>query len=1032
MKMRKIFIVTALIIISSIGAFAQFGKNKVQYDEFKWKYIQSLHFDVYYDEGTKYLAEFTAVSAERSLKAIQKTLNHKVKDRITLIVYNSHNEFQQTNVISSFMPEGVGGVTELFKNRVVIPFQGNYSQLDHVIHHELVHAVINDMFYGGSLQNAISTAGGFFIPLWMNEGFAEWQSIGGMDTETDMFMRDLTISEKLPPLNRLNGYLAYRGGQTFYWYVAENYGSQKVGDLINKLRIHKDANTAFKSAFNMDMEEFSEKWERDIKKYYWPDLDVFDDPKDFAVELTDHEKDRSFYNSSPAISPDGRKMAFISAEGGLFGIFVRDIDDKETTRKLVSSFRSQDFEDLNMLSPGISWSRNGKKLAISAKSGGEDAIFIVEEETGDYEKLRFGLKSISSVQWSKDGKELAFVATKDEKSDIFIYNFDSKNIINLTDDVFSENYPVWSPDSRTIYYLSDRNGIYSENKNPENYNIWQHEIYSSDIYKIDVETMEVTRLTYDPENNKTSIAVSPDEEKLLFVSDKNGIGNIYEMKLDNGSTRPITNSINGITQLDLALDASKVLFTVQINGGYDIYMLRYPFDINLEIDELPLTDFKKRIMENQKVLDAIVESDDEAQQKQELIGYGDFEVDFSSQQIVKPNSDVIQEDDSANRDTDNENSASNYTLTDSGFVEKDYKISFSPDLVMGAPNYNTFFGVQGTTQMLFSDELGNHQIMFQANLLIDLRNSQFYLGYYYLPNIIDYRFNMYHTSAVVYGDFDYLYRFRNFGGGIRGIYPFSLFKRLEFGADLMYLEKSNISIQEIEPEGKFLAVPEVRFVHDNTLFGFMGPREGSRYYVGVKGSPKFGDDGVGFATFEGDFRYYIPLGSLFGIAARGAGGASFGPNPQTFFLGGTENWINREFVNNRIPFDDPEDFAFMEFKMPMRGFAVSELTGSRYFLTNFEFRFPVMAAFFAGPIPLIQGMMGAVFYDMGGAWTDSFTAINEDPATGKKSPGNLLMSTGVGLRTSLFGLPFKFDVAWANEYSGWSKPQYLFSLGFDF
>jgi outer membrane protein assembly factor BamA len=145
-----------------------------------------------------------------------------------------------------------------------------------------------------------------------------------------------------------------------------------------------------------------------------------------------------------------------------------------------------------------------------------------------------------------------------------------------------------------------------------------------------------------------------------------------------------------------------------------------------------------------------------------------------------------------------------------------------------------------------------------------------------------------------------------------------------------------------------------------------------------------------------------------------------------------KNWINREFVNNRIPFDDPEDFAFMEFKMPMRGFAVSELTGSRYFLTNFEFRFPVMAAFFAGPIPLIQGMMGAVFYDMGGAWTDSFTAINEDPATGKKSPGNLLMSTGVGLRTSLFGLPFKFDVAWANEYSGWSKPQYLFSLGFDF
>ena len=52
-----------------------------------------------------------------------------------------------------------------------------------------------------------------------------------------------------------------------------------------------------------------------------------------------------------------------------------------------------------------------------------------------------------------------------------------------------------------------------------------------------------------------------------------------------------------------------------------------------------------------------------------------------------------------------------------------YKIKFSPDLINGAAGYSTYFGLQGFTQILLSDMLGNHQIYIGTNLVFDLRNS---------------------------------------------------------------------------------------------------------------------------------------------------------------------------------------------------------------------------------------------------------------------------------------------------------------------
>jgi Tol biopolymer transport system component len=1069
--LNKIIILSLIAFFSFFNfniASAQFGKNKVQYEVFDWKYIESEHFKIYFNNGSYYLAQFAAIEAEKALYAITTLLNFRVNKQIPFVVYDSHNQFQQTNVISSYMPEGVGGVTELFKNRIVVPYEGDWEKFRHVIHHELIHGYINQMFYGGTFQSAIRSGLQIQFPLWMNEGLAEFSSQFGYNTQTDVFMRDVTLSENLKGFNYLNGYFAYRGGQAFYWYVADRYGEERVGDLINNLKILRTVDKAFERSFGMNYEDFSEKWVKDLKKYYLPDIEKYEDPVDFSERLTEAEEDRTFYNTSPAVSPDGEKMAYISAPEGNFGIFIKRLDKqgrKESPENIVKSSRQQDFEDLNILTPGISWNPQGTKIAVSAKAGGEDGIFLIDVETKEYDKILFDMKQISSVTWSPDGDYLAFSGSADQQSDIYIYDIKFRSITNLTDDVFSDVIPVWSHDSRKIYFISDRGENISHNLSKEDIKIWNYNFDQSDIYSVNVRNKDVERLTYDPQYLKTSIASTPDNHSLFYVSDKNGIGNIYSLNLQTLKSKPITNSLKGITQISMSSDASVLVFATLVDGAYDLFKMRHPLDVRLDIDSLPVTKFRQRENEKLTLLESLetAEESESSFEESELIGYGDFEIEFSRQEVVYPNQNAREKDD----DIMIEEALGNNS-GDGDFPIQDYKIKFTPDVIMANPSYSSYFGLMAATQMLFSDELGDHQIYLLVNLLVDLKNSSGFLTYSYMPKLIDYHFSIFQSAGYTYGitkdsfwrqyGARNSYRYRNWGASIFASNPFDRYSRVEWGINWYNASKDFIGVLPEYPsttdplyeqydeyyrnyeeadKSRMMFVPEARYVYDNSSPGMFGPRDGLRYNIGFKGTPKFSDNDIGFLNLEGDFRFYQPVTSYMNLAFRVAGGKSFGPDPTSYFLGGTDNWINSQFAYNALPFEEPEDFAFMNFMMPLRGFNIGQRQGTQFFLVNAEYRFPLFHALVAGPLPiLLTNIQGALFLDMGGTWIGDIAdfqayekvLINEQT---KSIPRDLLMSYGIGVRTGLFGLPFKIDVAWHN-LNGYTKPEWLFSLGFDF
>ena len=1024
---------TALLSIPAMAQEENFGKNKVQYTRFDWSFLQTDHFDIYFYQGGQWLAEFAATAAESAYVSISKSFKYQLVNRVPIILYESHDDFQQTNVVAEYLEEGIGGVTELFKNRVILPFEGDYKKFRHVINHELVHAVINDMFYGGSIQSIITNNISLQLPLWFNEGLAEYEALK-WETDSDMFLRDATVHEYLPAINNLYGYFAYRGGQSIWWYIANKYGDQKIGEILNRIKSTRSVEAGFRGSIGLSMEELSDRWLKEQKVMYWPDIAKREEPADYARQLTNHRKDGSFYNTSPAISPQGDKVAFITDRDDYFDVFVLNTVDGTIIKKLVSGQTTNNLEELHLLTPGISWSPDGKRVALATKAGAQDALLLIDAENGDEEKLTFDLKGIFSVTWSPLGDQLAFVGNTETQSDIFVYNLTTKQLVNLTDDIFSDSSPAWSPDGSTLYFCSDRGDhVTAPSSAPLLYDYRQ-----TDIYRISVQTRAIERVTDWPNSSETSVVVGPSGKNILFVSDRNGINNVYAMDLETKAIRPITNSLSGVYQLSLSKDGTKLAFSSLNYAGFDLFLMRNPFDRDLKIAELEQSDYFKTLYAPKpvaKVDTAAARPKPAAEDSTHLYGK-DIQIDFSSYVFKDQYEESVPRDSTIARMpkiAGNVDSSGQYRINR-------YKLNFTPDIVYGNAGYNTFYGVTGSTVMAFSDLMGDHQIIFATNLLIDLKNSDFLLQYYYLRNRLDIGIGGFHSARFVllYGPANdgsvFLYRFGTYGVNLSGTYPLDRYDRFDFGLNYYSISKENLDDPTEPAQERDVLVPSISYTHDTSLWGITSPVNGSRYRIDLFGTPKLWSTGLEFVNLTEDYRTYIRLGRLYSLAFRLAGGGSFGRNPQTFIIGGVDNWINRTFENGYVPLQNAEDFIFLQVGVPLRGYNYDAKFGSKYGLFNFEFRYPLLAFLQAGPLPVgAQSLGGVFFFDMGSAWyrDHDYVAFTKD-AQGNTVTNDLLMGMGTGVRMYFLAFFVKLDVAWAWYLSSFSPPKYYISLGSDF
>ncbi|MDK9699384.1 MAG: hypothetical protein OEM52_04435, partial [bacterium] len=898
-----------------------------------------------------------------------------------------------------------------------------------IVHHELTHAMMLRKYYGSGLQSVINGISRMPLPLWYIEGLAEYQSRFGWDYEADMYLRDAIVNDWLPPIDQFGGYLDYKGGQSVYWFLENRYGKEKIVDLVNRVKQYREFNRGVRASIGVDVEELSDKWKQWMKNELWPDAAKLESPRNFAMPLTDHKKQENYINNAPSISPNGDKIAFLSDKSDYFDIWLMNAYDGKIIKRLVSGERTSGFEELHWLQPGISWDPTGNYITFGAKADGRDALYILDTRNGNIErKFHFNLDGLYSPSWSPDGKKIAFQGWLHGKCDIFYVTIEDSVLHNLTNDYYSDLEPTWTPDSKSVLFTTDRVENSTLSDSSLLHSLTDHDTRLYDIYQVSIADKKSTRITNDPDRERTPVWV-PGDSAFVYVSDRSGIFNLYYYDLRTQESKALTNVLTGVFQPSVSQQKS-ICFASFFDGGYDIYLM--PSPLNPPHWKQPVTTSYRKTNPTYDPDPIATASVDSITIRDKFAAkFADYVFDDLRPGNKKKKPEPI--------DTVQVASGPD-TIT--VYSTKKYRVKLSPDMLFASAGFSNLSGFQGMGQFMLSDVLGNHVIYLATDLYYDIENTNINGIYYYLPYRIDYGVGGFHN--VYFFDYGWT-RDRSYGANVEMQYPISKFLRIDFSTTFININRSRYTLDKEDYQqiaSRHVLLPGIALVKDNSVWGYAGPANGERFRLSFYWSPDFDNNdpsqygtkwGLDFKTAMLDYRRYFRLNKDYGFAVRSTAGFSDGKSPQRFFLGGEANSLNRgvassAFVNN------VNDVFFSTMVTPLRGSDLYESVGTRYALLNTEFRYPLIRLLALGwPIPaFFYNIRGASFVDVGGTWDNDNFRGSLPVESGAARLHDLKFGFGFGARASLGFAILKYDIAWKSDWIENSLPQHYISLGTEF
>jgi hypothetical protein len=1005
-------LLAALAAVLSSGLQAQtvpFGKNKIQYVDFDWQVLEGDHVDVYYYPEEEEIARLTLAYAEESYAFLERKFQHHPFRRIPLIVYASDQHFEQTNVFPGFIPEGVLGFTEYLKRRIALPFRGDYDQFRQTLRHELVHA-----FQLSKLEETQRAHPRIRRPSpqrvhWFSEGLGEFWS-GEQDSTDDFFIRDLVLNGRLPSIRQFTtmySFASYPLGAELHKYLASRFGEDYIVRVYEDYWKYQDFDEALSRILGVDLEVLSREWKYELEQRHFP---LYADRAPLEVAARPVITDGANY--MPTIWVPARdsipRLLFFSPRTGYTNLYMTDLRRGERgVRTVLEGERSAEFERLHERDSRIDVNAQGV-VAMVSRYLERDALVLYDlndrKTVGRYQWP--DLVGIKSPAWSPDGDRVVFEGLSTSGfSDLYVIDFDRQERTAVTQDRYMDEDPDWSPDGREIVFVSDRTACGKHG--------------SRNLFIHDVDTGETRYLTYGQWIDRGP-RWSNEGTHVAFSSDRGGIFDLYTVDR-TGTGRRVSSMAGAALEPHWLPDDDGLVFSGYSDGRLRIYEYDFP-------DE-PLPDAALVALGETPAAEP---ADAEPAVLTPLAPRGLFTAARTGEEATPGDSAVASV----------EEAPAAVATSSNGAALGSAMVSADPDSLpvgwawddLGAPVVESaerrpyrslssigldFAGGSGFVapglgsaqgaQFLLSDMLGDH-ILFAGVSAVQADDFGEFLDrfsgsllYLDLSHRLNYGAGLFRFSGLFQDVSLNIFEEDSYGGYFIAAYPFSRFSRVELQLGVENSRRRDVDdafdaglsrrntredVRDLTRSG-LLTTNVLSYVKDNTLWLPSGPIDGERYALSIGLTSCFScttksdvteNDVTRSAVGENysiilDYRRYIRTTLRSAWAVRGYAYYSDGEIPGRAVLGGPH---------------------------AMRGYPRFSMAGSRVWLLNQEWRFPILDGVALGfPFGTVRlpGVQGGIFTDIGQSWVEG------------QEPEGTWGSYGLGLRTSLGGaLVLRWDI----------------------
>jgi hypothetical protein len=521
-----IFGITLLlpILMSAQVNTVEFGKNRVQYKKYSWKFYQSPNFNVYFNQGGLELAKYITQVAEEELDSIENAIDYSLQRRATIILYDNYDDYKSSNIGLGIDWQNAGGLTKLVNNKVALYFDGNHNTLHLKIRQGIAKILTDNILFGDDIGEFASNQALLDLPQWLTDGYIEYIA-ENWSTAKDDELKNVILSGDYNNFYQFAFDKPALAGHAFWYYIARKYKPQNVTYFLYLARLYKNLNTASERICKKKFKYVLQDFMNDEQTRYVADIKQRRNAPKGKLSVVEDLTKSDYYHFAANPNPKNNSYAVVQFTKGKYKIKYYDnlYDEKTLLDYGVRTVQG----DINPNYPVLAWDGKGSRLLCIYSREGKTYMFVYDviANIKRFKQEIEGFDQILDAGFIFDANTLLFSAVKNGHSDIYTYRIDNGKIKQVTNDVYDDLDPTFVsfPGRLGIIFASNRPGINPPSADTvvpsrNHYNIFLADINNNSEFR------QITQLT----NMKYGNARYPmqyNQNHFTFVSNENGIAN---------------------------------------------------------------------------------------------------------------------------------------------------------------------------------------------------------------------------------------------------------------------------------------------------------------------------------------------------------------------------------------------------------------------------------------------------------------------------------------------------------------------------